>query len=147
MFTVSTETTLSPTPFNAPAGNAKSALPVVELPRKTPFSHAENACAPPLTSDCTWMPVSAPLARKRPRYQVLPVWKPYSSANRTGSEPGAVVLCEDILSAVTQLESLKPGCASGVSSLCFHPVSAGNTTACAAPTSPIAPPKGSGEDT
>src|SRR5215470_8233132 len=147
MFTVSTETTLSPTAFTAPAGNAKSALPVVELPRKTPFSQAENACAPPLTSDCRWTPVSPPLARKRPRYHVLPVWKPYSSANRTGSEPGAVVLCEDILSAVTQLESLKPGCASGVSSECFHAVNAGNATVCAAPTSPSAPPSGSGADT
>src|SRR5262245_49052559 len=146
MFTVRTDTTLSPTPRKAPAGNAKSPLPVVELPRKTPLSHAENACAPPLTSDCRWMPVSAPLARKRPRYQVLPVWKPYSSANSTGSEPGAVVLWEDILSAVTQLASLKPGCASGVSSLCFHEVRAGNSTACAAPTSPSAPPSGSGED-
>ncbi len=76
MFTVSTETTLSPSDFTAPAGKAKSALPVVELPRKVPLSQAENACALPPESETRWMPVSLPVARKRPRYQVLPVWNP-----------------------------------------------------------------------
>ena len=75
MFTVSTETTLSP-PRSAPAGNAKSPVPVVEEPRNVPFSQAENACAVPPESETRWMPVSLPVALKRPRYQVLPVWKP-----------------------------------------------------------------------
>ena len=65
-----------PLGLTAPAGNAKSAVPVVELPRKCPFSQAENACALPPESDTRWIPVSLPVARNRPRYQVFPVWKP-----------------------------------------------------------------------
>ena len=76
MFTVSTEMMLSPSAFSAPAGKVKLALPVVELPRKVPLSQAENACAPPPESEDRWTPVSLPEARNRPRYQVLPVWKP-----------------------------------------------------------------------
>ncbi len=76
MFTVSTDSTLSPLAFSEPAGKVKSAEPVVELPRKVPFSQAENACAPPPESETRWMPVSVPVVRNRPRYQVLPVWKP-----------------------------------------------------------------------
>ena len=76
MLTVSTERTLSPCVRRLPAGNAKSAEPVVELPRKRPLSHAENAWAPPPESETRCTPVSFPVLRKRPRYQVLPVWKP-----------------------------------------------------------------------
>ena len=76
MFTVSTETTLSPWAANAPFGKVKSADPEVELPRNTPLSQAENACAPPPEIEARWMPVSEPEVANRPRYQVLPVWKP-----------------------------------------------------------------------
>ena len=68
--------TLSPWLRTVPAGNVKLALPVVELPRKAPLSHAENACAPPPEVEVSWIPVSLPLERNRPRYHVLPVWKP-----------------------------------------------------------------------
>src|SRR6201999_4073354 len=121
MSTVRTETMLSPWALTEPAGKAKSPVPVVELPRNVPFSQTENAWALPPEIEDRWMPVSDPVAWKRPRYHVLPVWKPEASGHRTGSEPGVVVEFDDILSATTQLESSKPGCASGDSSWCFQP--------------------------
>jgi hypothetical protein len=50
---------------------------------------------------------------------------------------------DDILSAVTQLESSKPGCASGDSSWCFQLVRSGRVIACAVPIVPVRPPSGS----
>ena len=47
------------------------------------------------------------------------------------------------MSAVTQLESSKPGCASGDSSACFQFVSAGSAIGCAMGIVPVSPPSGS----
>jgi hypothetical protein len=67
---------LSPFWSSDPDGKVKSALPVVELPRKWPLIETEKAWAPPPESETRCTPVSLPVARKCPRYQTFPVWKP-----------------------------------------------------------------------
>ena len=77
MFTVSTETTLSPPCFSGPAGKVYVFDPSdVELPRNVPLSQTEEAAAPPPLCADSVMPVSVPVPVNRPRYHVLPVWKP-----------------------------------------------------------------------
>jgi hypothetical protein len=79
MFTVSTEIRLSGPVCTDPAGKVYVLAPSeVELPRKTPFSQTDEAAAPPPLCVDSVIPVSVPVPVpvKRPRYQVLPVWKP-----------------------------------------------------------------------